>query len=91
MSLAHGKLDRLETWFDLQNALHDEKLKGRPAWWHAGKIAFGALILAKAFGLAMTASSLGGYAMALVLFVCGLALALEGARLLLERWLMRQS
>jgi hypothetical protein len=28
--------------------------------------------------------------MALILFICGLALALEGARLLLERWLLRQ-
>ena len=91
MSSAHGKLDRIEAWFDFQNALHDEKMKVRPGWWHAGKIVFGLLILGKAFAYAMKANALGGYALALLLFVCGLALTIEGGRLLLERWLAKQA
>ena len=91
MASAHGKLDRIETWFDFQNALHDEKMKVRPNWWHAGKIAFGLLVLAKAFAYAHKATDAGGYALAVALFVGGLALTIEGGRILLERWLAKQS
>jgi hypothetical protein len=91
MSSAHSKLDRIESWFDFQNAQHDEKLKVRPNWWHAGKIAFGILVLGKAFAYALKATDVGGYALALVLFVGGLALTIEGGRILLERWLAKQS
>jgi hypothetical protein len=91
MSSAHGKLDRIETWFDLQNALHDEKMKVSPGWWHAGKIVFGLLILSKAFAYALKANALAGYALALLLFVVGLALTIESGRILLERWLARQA
>jgi hypothetical protein len=91
MASSHSKLDRIETWFDFQNALHDEKMKIRPNWWHAGKIVFGILILGKAFVYAHKAPDAVGYALAVGLFVCGLALTIEGGRILLERWLAKQS
>jgi hypothetical protein len=91
MSSAHSKLDRIETWFDFQNALHDEKMKVRPNWWHAGKTVFGLLVLGNAFACAAKATGIGGYALALVLFVCGMALTIEGGRIVLERWLSKQS
>jgi hypothetical protein len=91
MSSAHGKLDRIEAWFDFQNAQHDAKMKVRPNWWHAGKIVFGLLVLGKAFTYAHKAPDAVAYALAVGLFVCGLALTIEGGRILLERWLAKQS
>lgn len=89
MSSAHGKLDRIEAWFDFENALQDEKMKVRPNWWHAGKLVFGVLVLVKAFAFAITATGIGDYSLAIVLFVGGLALSIEGGRILIERWLTR--
>jgi hypothetical protein len=91
MSSAHGKLDRIEAWFDFQNAQHDATMKVRPNWWHVGKIVLGLLVLGNAFAYAMKADALGGYALALLLFVGGLALTIEGGRLLIEQWIARQS
>ena len=91
MASAQSKLDRIEAWFDFQNAQHDAKMRVRPNWWHAGKIVFGLLLFGKAFVYAHKAADAVGYALAVGLFVCGLALTIEGGRILLERWLAKQS
>lgn len=91
MSSAQSKLDSIEVWFDFQNAQHDAKMDVRPNWWHAGKIALGLVALGKAFAFAIKATGIGGYALAIVLFVGGLALTIEGGRILIESWLAKQS
>lgn len=87
MSSTDSKLDRLEAWFEHQNALHDEMLKGRPNWWHAGKIVFGLLAIGKSVALFLHASGTGGYPLALLLLVGGATLAIEGANMLRKRWM----
>lgn len=87
MSSTDNKLDRLEAWFDYQNARHDALSRRRPSWWHAGKVMFGALFVGKSAVLAMAATGFGGYALAFLFLIAGISLAFEGGKMLLERWL----
>jgi hypothetical protein len=86
-----SKLDRLEAWFDYQNARHDERGRQRASWWHAAKIVFGVLCLGKSIALATKATGIGGYALAALFVIAGLTLTIEGATILLERWLAKQA
>jgi hypothetical protein len=87
MSSLESKLSRLEAWFEHQNALDDEIAKGRPSWWHAGKIAFGLLTIGKAVSLFLHAQGAGGYTLALLCLIGGATLAIEGANTLRGRWM----
>ncbi len=87
MSSLQTKLNRLEAWFEHQNALDDEISKGRPNWWHAGKIVFGLLTIGKSVSLLVHATGVAGYPLALLLLVGGATLMIEGANTLRERWM----
>lgn len=82
-----SNVDRLEAWFDYQNATHDVRARKCPSWWHAGKIIFGTICVGKSIGLATKATGFGGYALAAFFLIAGLILTVEGTRMLLERWL----
>jgi hypothetical protein len=86
-----SKLDRLEAWFDFQNAVDDARAHRRPSLWHAAKIVFGVLCLGKSVALAAKATGIGDYALAAFFVVAGLTLGIEGAKVLLERWLAKQA
>jgi hypothetical protein len=89
MSSLKTELNRLEAWLEHQNALHDEVSKGRPNWWHAGKIGFGLLTIGKSVSLFLHAPGTAGYPFALLLLVGGATLMIEGASTLRERWMSR--
>ena len=86
-----SKLDRLEAWFDFQNAREEERSQQRPSWWHAGKIVFGVLCLGKSIALAAKAMGVGGYALAFLFLIAGFSLAIDGGKILIERWLAKQA
>lgn len=85
MSSMQSNLDRAGAWLERQNARDDKVAKGRPAWWNVGKIVFGALCFGRSISLAMHATGIGGYALALLFLTGGIYLAYEGATLLWRR------
>jgi hypothetical protein len=87
MSSLQTKLNRLEAWFEHQNALDDEIAKGRPSWWHAGKIVLGLMAIGKSVALLFNAPGVGGYPLALLLLVGGATLVIESANVLRQRWM----
>ncbi len=76
------KIDRFGVWLDRQNELHDTAQQERPALWHAGKIALGAILFAKAVSLGMHATTSAQHAFALMFLAGGAALAIEGIQML---------
>lgn len=82
-----SRFERIENWLNRQNARHDETSRSRPAWWHVAKIAFGASCLARGVNLGLHADAAGSYALAVLLVAAGLALTVDGATILRERWL----
>jgi hypothetical protein len=85
MSSLQNRLDRLEAFFERENDLHDEILRGRPTWWHVGKIALGVAFVGRSVAIALKASGVGGYALAVLMFAGGAYLAYEGFAMLRER------
>jgi hypothetical protein len=79
------KFDRFGAWLDRQNELHDTAQRERPAIWHAGKVALGAVMFAKAMSLGMHATVSAQYAFAVVFLLGGAALAIEGIQVLRYR------
>jgi len=86
MSSLQTKLNRLEAWLEHQNALDDAISKGRPNWWHAGKIAFGLLTMGKSVSLFLTYPAFL-YPAALLLLGGGAMFVIEGANTLRQLWM----
>jgi hypothetical protein len=87
MSSLQTKLNRLEAWFEHQNALDDAIAKGRPSWWHAGKIVLGLMAIGKSVALFWNAPGVAGYPLALLLLAGGASLVIESVNVLRQRWM----
>jgi len=83
------RLAKVDAWLDRENARHDDIVKLRPTWWHAGKLLLGLLLIARSVGLVMHASGPGGYALAFLLVAGGTAFVFEGGQMLWRRWVAR--
>ncbi len=84
---SQNRSDRLQAFFERENALHDEIMKGRPTWWHVGKVVIGVACVTRSVSFALGAAGLGGYALALLLFAGGAYLTYEGLSTLRQRTL----
>lgn len=78
-------LNRAGAWIERENARSDTKLKTRPGWWHAGKIAFGLACICRAGALVVHATSIASYALAVLFLSGGLYLVYEGKAMLRQR------
>lgn len=85
MSSLQDTLNRAGAWIERENARSDAKLKTRPDWWHAGKIAFGLACICRAGALVIHAASIASYALAVLFLSGGLYLILEGKAMLRQR------
>jgi hypothetical protein len=85
VSSPRNPLIRAAAWLESQNALSEQRLKDRPAWWHAAKVVFGTLCLIRAAGLAVHGTGLASAAFAFFFLAAGLVLASEGVTMLLHR------
>jgi hypothetical protein len=84
------RLAKVDAWLDRETARQNTIIKLRPAWWHAGKVLLGLLLIARSLGLAIDASGPGSFALAFLLVAGGTAFVFEGGQMLWRRWAARR-
>lgn len=82
---------RLIAWCDRQNARDDEVQRARPSYWHVGKIVMGVLFIVKGAAYAVTATGVGGFALAALFAGGGSMFAYDGIKMLRERQFARRA
>lgn len=78
-------MSRIMNWIERDSARTDEILASRPTLWLIVRTTLGVLVSIKGIALAMHAAHAWHYALAPLLFVGGIMLAFESAKIVLER------
>ncbi len=73
-------MSAIQSWIERDDAKRAEELKTRATSWFVLRAFFGLLILVKAAHFALTATGMGGYALAALFTAGGLAWLVEGAQ-----------